>query len=148
MEHPFEETNYLSDTAKSFVCALYTGDSKERDIDQIRMEMFCQKTRDIERIPPTENAFEHHFRRSLFQSSLWASANLPMIPVKSPLEFSWSKKSEKLEPIWTTLHLAKDALNLDIKCKCKRCDSQKCKCTVSKLKCSRLCKCSCFQTKL
>ena len=66
MQHPLVALSVVTDTAKAFICRLYQGDAKGTDLDLVRMNTFCHKTRDIERIPPTSNAFEQHLKRCIF----------------------------------------------------------------------------------
>ena len=58
-------------------CAVWSSDSnKEDDVDRVRMRLFSQKTRDVERIPPTSDALEQHLKRSIFQASVWTTAHM------------------------------------------------------------------------
>ena len=67
---PFLATDRLIAMAYKFVCRLYSTDtslatqtsnnSKSNDIDVVRMEVFCQKTKDVGRIPPTAEAVSQH----------------------------------------------------------------------------------------
>ena len=58
--HPFETSPKLKEVAANFVCMLYCNDSDDvTDVNLVRMNVFSQKTRDIERIPPTSDALDH-----------------------------------------------------------------------------------------
>ena len=47
----------LKEVASNFVCRLYSNSSnKDNDFDLVRLRLFSQKTRDVERIPPTSGA--------------------------------------------------------------------------------------------
>ena len=143
VETPFQTSTKLKEMAKKFVCRLYSNESNEdSDVDLVRMKLFSQKTRDVERIPPTSDALDQHLKRSVFQASIWAAAHMSMIPVNNPTNHGWKEEDGKLLPVWTTLPLAKDVYHLDINCTCANTCSR-CKCMRAKLKCTRLCKCKC-----
>ena len=139
---PFLTSPRIKEVASNFVCRLYSKDSDDNDVDLVRMKVFSQKTRNVERIPPTMGALEQHIKRSVFQSSIWTSAYMSMMPVNDPTDHGWKEEHGKLIPIWTSLPLARDVFNLDLKCSCKSTCSL-CKCTKANLKCTRLCKCTC-----
>lgn len=140
---PFQASPRLKEVAINFVCKLYSSESNEdNDVDLVRMRLFSQKTRDVERIPPTKDALLQHLKRSVFQASIWATAHMSMMPANNPTNHGWKEEDGKLLPIWTTLPLAKDVFHLDVKCTCTVTCSR-CKCVMTKLKCTRQCKCTC-----
>ncbi len=129
---------------QQFVCMLYSNETitDDTNVDLVRMRLFCHKTRDVERIPPTSDALDQHLKRSIFQASIWITVHNPMAPTQKSIIYGWMKKENKLFPILTTLPLAKDVFHLDVKCTCtKICLS--CKCKKSNLKWTRLCTCKC-----
>lgn len=143
VDTPFQTSPRLKEVATNFVCRLYSNESNEdNDVDLVRMRLFSQKTRDVERVPPTSDALDQHLRRSVFQASIWATAHMSMMPVNNPTNHGWKEEDGKLLPIWTTLPLAKDVFHLDVKCTCPITCSR-CKCVKAKLKCTRQCKCTC-----
>ena len=44
---------------------------------------------------------------------------MSMMPVHNPTNYMRKEEDGKLLPVWITLPLAKDVLNLDVKCTCK-----------------------------
>ena len=143
VDTPFQTSPRLKKVATHFVCRLYSNESNENnDVDLVRMRVFSQKTRDVERIPPTSDALDQHLKRSVFQASIWTTAYMSMMPVNNPTNHGWKKVDSKLLPIWTTQPLAKDVFHLDVKCTCTSTCSR-CKCMSEKLKCTRMCKCKC-----
>lgn len=145
IETPFQTSPRLKEVAVNFVCRLYSSESnEENDVDLLRMRLFSQKTRDVERIPPTMDALDLHLKRSVFQASIRTTAHMSIMPDNNPTDHGWKEEDSKLLPIWTTIPLAKDVLQLDVKCGCtSRPASSRCKCMKAKLKCTRLCKCTC-----
>ena len=112
------------------------------NVDLVRMKVFCHKTRDVERIPPTSDALDLHLQRTVFQASIWTAAHKSIIPTQDPCNHGWMKKDNKLIPVWTTLPLAQHAFDLQVKCSCTKTCSL-CKCKKANLRCTRLCKCDC-----
>ena len=52
VDTPFQTSPRLKEVAAKFVCRLYSNDSNDDiDVDLVRMKVFSQKTRDVERIP-------------------------------------------------------------------------------------------------
>lgn len=141
---PFHISPELKKVVHYFVCKLYSDEliTDDTNLDLVRMRVFCHRTQDVERIPPTSDALDQHLKRSVFQASIWITAHEPLALVPSPCNHGWMEKGGQLVPIWTTLPLARDVFDLDVKCACtKPCSS--CKCKKAELKCSRLCKCKC-----
>lgn len=143
VDSPFEISPSLKQAASNFVCRLYCNESDlDNDVDIVRLKVFSQKTRDVERIPPTRDALDLHLKRSVFQASIWTSAHMSMMPVNNPADHGWKEEGGKLIPIWISLPLARDVFKLDVKCTCKT-NCSVCKCVQATLKCTHLCKCTC-----
>ena len=134
---PFLATDRLIAMASKFVCRLYSSDtspatqtgntSNSNDINVVRMEVFCQKTKDVERIPPTADAVLQHLKRSSYQASIWNAAHISEMSVPNPELHGWMVEDGKLVPIWVTTPMAKDVFNTEIKCSCtKVCSACKC----------------------
>lgn len=142
---PFEEfgENDL-DLLECFVCRLYDPKSNICKVNELRLVMFSQRIQDVEKIPPTKDALLQHFRRALFQASVWASSHQSVIPDHNPISFGWTDKDDQLVPLWMTQDTALKIFSLQIKCSCKKQCSNACTCKKEKLTCSQLCKCSCF----
>ena len=141
VDTPFQTSPKMIEVALDFVCRLYCNEPNN-DVDLVRMKLFSQKTRDVERIPPTRDALDQHLKRSVFQASIWTTAHMAMMPVNNPTDHGWKEENGKLLPVWTLLPLARDVFHLDVKCTCKATCSL-CKCKKENLRCTCLCKCTC-----
>ena len=73
------------------------------DVDLVRLKVFSQKTRDVEKIQPTRDALNLHLKRSVFQASIRTTAHMSMMPVGNPTDHGLKKEDGKLLPIWTSL---------------------------------------------
>src|SRR5678816_2499716 len=81
VDTPFQTSPRLKEVAAKFVCGLYSNDSNDDiDVDLVRKKVFSQKTRDVERIPPTTDALDQHLKRSVFQASIWTTVSQLIMP--------------------------------------------------------------------
>ena len=87
VDNPFQTSPRLKEVASNFVCMLYSNEPVN-DIDHVRIKLFSQKTRDVERIRPTSDALDLHLKRSVLQASTWTTADMSMMPVNKPY---WSR---------------------------------------------------------
>ena len=71
----------------------------DNNVDLMRMRMFSQKTRDVERILPTSDALIFHLRRSVFQAIIWTTVYMSMMPANNPTDHGWKEEDGKLLPI-------------------------------------------------
>ena len=85
VDTPFQTSPKMIEVALDFVCRLYCNEPNN-DVDLVRMKLFSQKTRDVERIPPTRDALDQHLKRSVFQASIWTTAYMAMMPVNNPTD--------------------------------------------------------------
>ena len=104
---PLLTSPQLKEVVMQFVCMLYSNVSLTDDIRVylVRMRVFCHKTRDVERLPPTSDALDQHLNRSVFQASIWTTLHEPLAPVHDPRNYGWVRMDSKLVPIWMTLPL-------------------------------------------
>ena len=143
IETPFQISTRLKEVAWNFVCRLYSNDTDDdSDVDLVRMKVFSQKSRDMERIPPMSDALDQHFKRSVFQASIWTAAHRSIMPVNNPTDHGWKEEDSRLVPIWRSLPLASDVFQLDVRCTCKSTCSM-CNCRRAKLRCTCMCKFPC-----
>ena len=132
IDAPFELSQSLNTVVEKCVCLLYKGGDAD-GVDLLRMDMFSHKTRDVERIPPTSDALHQHLKRSVYQASVWASANISVTSFPATHDFGWREDSGRFIPEWMTLPEAKDVFNMDVKCSCRR-PCVRCKCKKKKEK--------------
>ena len=93
----------------------------QHDVDHLRMDIFSHKMRGVDRLPPTSDALHClHLKRSVFQASIWVTANEAMRPHHNPTDYGWKEDNGRLIPVWTTLSEAKEVFYLDILCFCKQ----------------------------
>ena len=92
--NPFQimEESPNFDVVQRFVINMYSKSSPLTDVNDARMEIFCQKNQSMENLPPTKDALLQHTRRSIYQTGIWAMSFLsaPLIPAAQ--EFGWMMK--------------------------------------------------------
>ena len=114
-------------------------------VNETRKELFCQKNRPMDRIPPTQDALLQHTRRAVYQAGIWTTSTQAEPVVPSPQEFAWTKVSDLWVPVWMTIPEVSRACSELIKCSCRG-DCSQCKCGKANLACSPLCNCKCNQS--
>ena len=147
--NPFYDIQEADDrfkTIQRFVIVMYSKTSTLSNVNEARLQLYFQRTHNIETIPPTENALLLHTKRAIFQSGVWARCvdnhqNLP-----SPQGFGWKKSDEvdwQWKPIWMTQHEASKEFREFAKCSCKGESCTRCACYKASLRCTLLCSCKC-----
>ena len=127
-----------------FVVLLYDRGNSDDIVDKAIQNLFTQKHREIENIPPTQDALYHHLLRVGYQAGhVWSKvlSKAPHLP--SPSDFGWARKNEvALWGVeWMELPPAGAACRAVIKCGCSAGCRGRCKCIKANLPCSLLCKC-------
>ena len=106
--------------------------------------LFTQKGRDIENIPPTQDALAQHVLRVGYEAGhVWGQASIKAPQLRSPADFgrTWEVANAQWNMKWMTLPPAGAACRAIIKCgRTKGCRSQ-CKYKKADLTCTMLCKC-------
>ena len=69
MESPDDLSDETVSTIERFTVLLYNRTSGETSVDAARKELFIQKGRMMEEIPPTKDALLLHLKRSVFQGA-------------------------------------------------------------------------------
>ena len=125
-----------------FVMLMYDRTSGLHEVNQARQELFCQRSRKLEGIPPTRAALEQHVKHACYQAGhVWSQSLVAQPVLPSPSEWGWEKDGDCWRPHWTDLKEAKDTCYELIQCGCKKACRGRCKCLKASLKCTALCKC-------
>ena len=143
--HPFEHLN--TDTEhfrimERLTVVLYDRTCPRNSANEAREELFCRKSRCMDRIPPTQNALLQHARRAIYQAGIWTTSTQTQQMLPSPQEFAWTQVSNLWVPVWMTIPEFSKACSELIKCSCKGVCSR-CKCVTANLACTPLCNCKC-----
>ncbi|KAG5862867.1 hypothetical protein JTB14_035651 [Gonioctena quinquepunctata] len=135
--HPFQLLKADSEHFKKLerlTTVQYDKTTPFSSINQIRKELFYQKNRAMDKLPPTEDALLQHIRRAVYQAGIWTTNTQTQQVIPSLHDFAWNKVLESWVPVWMTIP--------EVSRSCKG-DCSNCKCGKANLDCSPLCKCKC-----
>ena len=138
---PTELSDGCVEDIERFVVLLYDRGSELKRVDEARQQLFCQHSRDLERIPPTSAALTQHTLRASYQGGhIWCQAQLTMPVYPSPAEWGW-ERADGWRPLWTTLPQAQQSCYELIHCACKKACRGLCRCSKANVQCTALCAC-------
>lgn len=120
-----------------FIVLLYDQTCSLESVNEARKQLFTQKNRTIDRLPPTQAALIEHIKRAAYQAGhCWAQAMIATPELPSPSEWGWKVKDEGgWEAFWTSLPEATQACRELIRCGCKKECRGHCKCRKTALTC-------------
>ena len=129
-----------------FTVIIYDKTSSLLSVNEARRELFCQKNRTMESIPPTQEALLQHSKRAAYQARIWASSNQVQQKTQTPEGCGWTLDTEtkSWRPVWSSLPKVSKARSELVKCGCKSesCGAR-CSCKKAHWKCTELCSCRC-----
>ena len=135
---PYDATEVV----QRFVVLLYDRTASFDKVNELRKYMFTKKGRQLEYIPPTEDALMLHIRRPIYQGVLvWGMATTASYVLPDPTQWGWSKEGDIYIPQWMTKPEAAKICYKLAHCGCKKGCKTRCKCRVSALACTPLCAC-------
>ncbi|KAG0720345.1 hypothetical protein GWK47_006835 [Chionoecetes opilio] len=137
---PQDTSSPVFSVIEQFTCVMYDSTTQHSKVNDLRQELFPNRVKLMERLPPTQNALLQHVNRWVYQASIWTESLKPVIAAPSPDGFGWSKSDTGWHPIWTTLPAAAVASRELIKCGCKAVPmcARNCKCENAGLACMSL----------
>ena len=131
---PVTIENWLSPLER-FVVLLYDRTSSQEFLNGARKQLFTQKGRAIDGLPPTQAVFLQHTKRAAYQAGrCWVQTMIATPELPSPSEWGW-------KIYWTTLPEATQACRELLRCGCKKGCMGLCKCLKAGLQCTALCYC-------
>ena len=134
---PSELSDECKRNIERFVVLLYDQGSEQSSVDEARQQLFCKRSRSLDRIPPTSAALKQHLLRADYQSRhVWSQAHLTLPELPSPAEW---ERDDQWKPLWTSLPQDQQTCYELIHCSCKKACRGLCKCTKANLQCTALC---------
>ena len=124
-----------------FVVLMYDRTSESMEVNEARKQLFSQKSRTLDNIPPTQAALKQHIKRTCYQANCWNQALVMDPDMPEPSDWGWTKETTGWQPLWTTLPEASKSCRELISCRCKKGCTGRCKCVKAALKCTALCLC-------
>lgn len=137
--------------ARQYALLLY-GQKKRVDgqlctnLDELRYTLASTTGACSSNLPPTEDAFEQHVQRALYQTAVWRHSHLPKPKLWDPVGRGWRLREDgSVEPVMFQKEAApkevRDITHLYCKGKCKCNDGTKCQCFAVGLTCTEFCSC-------
>ncbi|KAL9951067.1 hypothetical protein ACROYT_G043662 [Oculina patagonica] len=125
-----------------FVILLYDRTSNKANVNEARKQLFPQKGRAYDAIPPTRAALLQHTKRAAYQARhCWDKALTPNPNIPFPGDLGWIFKEGEWQPFWTTLLDVTKSCRELLRCGCKLGCRGRCCCERAALKCTALCSC-------
>ena len=75
--HPFAALNFDTphfQLLERFTVILYDKTSEFQFVNELRQELFCQKEKTMERLPPTQHSLLQHTKRAAYQAGIWCTS--------------------------------------------------------------------------
>ena len=148
--HPYTEIDVDAEhfqLLERLTIVMYDKTSSLECVDEARKEIFCQKGKTMERLPPTQDALLQHLKRVAYQAGVWCTSEQSEQHTPPPEGWGWTleEDSQSWVPVWNTLPMASKACSELVKCSCKsqRGCGARCACRKANWKCTELCSCHC-----
>ncbi len=96
-DHPFAAVNTNSpifSQLERFTVVLYDKTSFLELVNEARLELFCKKSRNLENLPPTQDALAKHIKRVAYQAGIWTTASNRTSAIPFPNDWGWEKWME------------------------------------------------------
>jgi len=126
-----------------FVVLLYDRMSSSSEVNVTRKQLFAQKGRTLDNIPPTQDALFQHIKRAAYQCGfVWGQCLIANPVLPSPSKWGWVNVDSVWQPVWITQPTVAGCCQELLRCGCKTgCKNRQCKCVRANLKCTTLCRC-------
>ena len=101
---PCEVTDVDMETVERFVVLSYDRTSTKGEANEARQQLFAQRGRSLDAIPPTKAALVQHTRRAAYQvGHCWGQLLKFQPQLPCPGDWGWSTSASGCKPLWTTL---------------------------------------------
>ncbi|KAL9954824.1 hypothetical protein ACROYT_G042404 [Oculina patagonica] len=140
---PTEISDRCIEHLERFVVLLYDRTSSKTAVNDARKQLFTQKGRTLDAIPPTRAALVEHTKRAAYQAGYcWGQALFPSPVLPSPQEWGWTLEEGIWKPFWTTLTDVTKSCRELVRCGCRKGCRARCSCVKAYLRCTALCSCA------
>ena len=95
----------VSEESKSllerFVVLMYDRAGDIMEMNDASKQLFAQKSRALDNIPPTQAALQQHTKRASPQANCWNQTLVLNPELASPSDWGWTKEASAWQPLWT-----------------------------------------------
>ena len=124
---------------EQFVLLMYDWTSESMEVNDARNQLFSQKSRTLDNIPPTQAALKLHIKLTCYQAKHWSQALVMDPEMPEPTDWNWTKETTRWQSLCTILPEA--SCLESISCHWKKGCTGRCMCAKAALKCTALCLC-------
>ena len=104
-----------------FVVLLYDRSSTKVHVNDARKQLFVQKGRVFDAIPPTKASLLAHTKRTAYQAGYcWSRMLAPSLLLPSPSQWGWIQKEGRWQPFWTPPSEAIRSCRELLRCGCQK----------------------------
>ena len=140
-----EPSEAVIEESQTFVCRLFDRAGQTTSIQEVRCSQFRKTKKSFENMPPTEDALICHLKRAHYQTRVWLESLTTHPHIITPIGNGWYLSDNLVKPVLMTTQPV-SACEVDlVQCGCKqtgqKCQTRKCACMKSRLKCTRACSC-------
>lgn len=137
--------------ARQYALSLYGPKKKVKgqpcaSLDELRYILASTTDMPVAHLPPTEDAFEQHVLRAMYQTAIWCHSHVPKPVLWNPVGKGWIQKDDStLQPVLFKKEPAPKAVRdlTHLYCTDKDCsESRKCQCVSVGLQCTEYCSCT------
>lgn len=137
----FTVTEAIKAEATLLFAALYGERGHDCSLNTLRQHMFASTKSDLRMLPQTDDAFNLHLLRALYQLALYETAHLSNPALPPATEFGRVLIAGRLCPLLMTIP-AKPNIQQPVSCKCKKSKClRSCSCTRAGVLCCVRCSC-------
>ncbi len=111
-----------------------------QSLNELRQHLYARK-KSIQALPPTDDAFQQHVLRALFQTCVWVKAMQTHPALPSPLDFGWLMLPSGVQPLLITMPSLPPSLQGNLFCSCKQMCARNCPCHKKQMPCAVACSC-------
>ena len=132
----------MYDISRTVCHSLVRQNKQQGKCQRTRKQLFAQKGRAYDAIPPTRAALLQHTKRAAYQGGYcWGQALTPNPDLPSRGDWGWIFKEGERQPFWTTLPDVTKSCRELLRCGGKLGCRGRCCCARAALKCTALCSC-------
>ena len=95
-----------------FTVSIYNKTSDLEYVNEVRMELFCQRSMPMDSIPPKKDAILEQIKSVAYQAGIWTTSKLTEQNRPFPESLGWKLDESTCRtwfPVWTTLPIASTA---------------------------------------
>ena len=126
-----------------FVVLLYDRTSTKVHVNDARKQLFSQKGRAFDAVPPAKESLEQTKRAAYQAGYCWGQMAAPIPLLPSPSQWGWIQKEGRWQLFWTSLPEVIRSCRELLRCGCRKSSCRRnCSCAKAVLECTVLYSCS------